>query len=416
MIRLAKVTALVLATLLGVVALWELRGPLLIFLLSLVVAAAARVPVDYLIHRGLPKSVALAATYGVGLLVLAGLLLATIYLVSGELPRATADFKRFYDYMADHAASLPWIERAVSHRLPPADELLTALVGRHGEQAARLVLGTAFGVLSAAIDVVLVVVLSVYWTIDRAYFERLWFSLLPLPRRVSARTLWRMLEAELGAYARSEITQSLLAGMVLAAGFYLLRLDHPALVATVAAVGWLVPWLGTIIALTALAAIELPALVLKWPGALLPVAAAASFTVLVFVILESVVEPRLFNRRRYNSLFIVLAAIALAETFGILGLLLGPMAAVTIQAALEHSERERVAARRPASDLAALDARVAELRAGAAASAELPQEWVSIVDRLAALIAQAREVAGDRDEDVEPTPAKRPTATTDAAL
>ena len=43
-------------------------------------------------------------------------------------------------------------------------------------------------------------------------------------------------------------------------------------------------------------------------------------------------EPRLFNRRRYNSLFIVLAVIALAETFGILGLLLGPMVAVAIQA------------------------------------------------------------------------------------
>ena len=119
----------------------------------------------------------------------------------------------------------------------------------------------------------------------------------------------------------------------------------PALVATVAALSWLVPWLGTIIALTALAVVELPALVLKWPGSLLSVAAAASFTVLVFVILESGVEPRLFNRRRYNSLFIVLAVIALAKTFGILGSLLGPMAAVTIQAALEHAEASESAAR-----------------------------------------------------------------------
>jgi predicted PurR-regulated permease PerM len=400
-IRLAKVTALVLATILGLVALWELRGPLLIFLLSLVVAAAARVPVDSLIRLGLPKSVALAATYGLGLLTLAGLLVAVLFLLSGELPRATEDFKRLYDDAARHVASVPWIRRVVNERLPPADQLLTTLVGRHGEQAARLVLGTAFGVLSAGVDVVFVIVLSIYWTIDHAYFEGLWLSLLPLPRRISARTLWRTLEAELGAYARSEIAQSLLAGIVLGLGFYLLRLDHPALVATVACLSWLVPWLGAIIALMALVVVELPALILKWPGSLLSVTASALFTVLVFVILESGLEPRLFNRRRYNSLFTVLAAIALAKTFGVLGLLLGPMAAVTIQAAMEHCERDRVAARRPASDLAALEARTTELRAGAAAGPGFPQEWTSILDRLAALIVEARAMAGDRDEDVE---------------
>ena len=199
-----------------------------------------------------------------------------------------------------------------------------------------------------------------------------------------------MLETELGAYARSEIIQSLLAGVVLGAGFYLLGLNYPALLAVVAALSWLLPWLGAIIALTTLVVAELPALILHGPGSLLSVVAAAFFTVLVFVILEFVVEPRMFNRRRYNSLFIVLAVIALAETFGILGLLLGPMVAVAIQATLEHVERERVAVRRPATDLAALDARIAELRANAASGEDIPREWISIVDRLEALIARAR--------------------------
>ena len=89
----------------------------------------------------------------------------------------------------------------------------------------------------------------------------------------------------------------------------------------------------------ALALADLPALVLDWPNALIPLAMAALFTILVFAILETCLEPRLFNRRRYNSLFIVLAVIALAETCGILGLLLGPMVAVATQAALEHLKR-----------------------------------------------------------------------------
>jgi predicted PurR-regulated permease PerM len=152
---------------------------------------------------------------------------------------------------------------------------------------------------------------------------------------------------------------------------------------------------GAIIALTALALAELPELILNWPDSLFSVVLAAIFTVLVFVILEIGVEPRLFNRRRYNSLLIVLAVIALAETFGILGLLLGPMAAVAIQATLEHVERERAAARRPATDLAALGARIADLRAGAASHDEVPRVWMNIIDRLEALITRAREIYGE---------------------
>lgn len=392
MTGLAKVTALVVATLLGLAVLWEFRGAALIFLLSLAFAAAARAPIDYLGGLGLPKSVALAGVYAAGLLVVAGFVAAAIYLVSGELSQATDDFKRLYDCAGGHSSAVVWIERTVGERLPPADELLTALVGRHGEQAVRLVLGTAFRLVTAVVDVVLAIVLSIYWAIDREYFERLWLSLLPLPQRVSARNVWRLLETELGAYARSEIAQSLLAGVLLGAGFHLLGLNYPALLAVVAALSWLLPWLGAIIALLALALVELPALVLNWPGSLFSVAMAALFTVLVFVMLELGLEPRLFNRRRYNSLLIVLAVIALAETFGIVGLLLGPMVAVAIQAALEHVEREQVAARRPAADLAGLDARIADLRASAASAEEIPREWMSIVDRLEALIARAREI------------------------
>ena len=343
MIGLAKSIAFVLTTLVGLAVLWELRGPVLIFVLSLVVAAAARAPVDHLIRRGVPKSLAVAVIYLLGLLAVAGLAAAAACLVRGELGRVAEDFQRLYRYTAAHASSVPWLERTVTAKLPSAEELLTALLGGHGEQALRLVLGTAFGVLGTAVDILFVVVLSIYWTIDRTYFERLWLSLLPVPQRISARALWRLLEGELGAYARSEIAQSLLAAAVLGTGFYLLGLDYPALLGLIAALAWMVPWLGAVIALTALALAELPALVLDWPGSPYAVAAAAALTVLVFTLLESAVEPRLFNRRRYNSLFIVLAVIALAESFGILGLLLGPMAAVAIQAAVEHIERQRVA-------------------------------------------------------------------------
>src|SRR5208283_1890555 len=152
MIRLARATAIIVSTLLGVALLWQLSGPVLVFLVSLAVAAAARGPVEYLSSRGLPAMAALAGTYIFGLLALGGLLALAICLASGEIGLVTKDFQRFYDYAADHSSYSPRIEQTLNEHLPPADELLKVVVGRHGEQAVRLVLGTAFGLLSAVVD------------------------------------------------------------------------------------------------------------------------------------------------------------------------------------------------------------------------------------------------------------------------
>ena len=162
----------------------------------------------------------------------------------------------------------------------------------------------------------------------------------------------------------------------------------------VAAASWLIPWLGALIALAALFLAQLPALLFNWPDSFVPFIAATCFTAAVFLTLEIGVEPRLFNRRRYNSLLVVVAVIALAETFGMLGLLLGPMAAVVVQATLEHIERQRVAAPLPA-DMDALQARMIELKSDAASRPDLPREWMSIIDRLDALVARARQADAD---------------------
>jgi putative permease len=388
MTRVAKVTALIAGTLFCLAALWELSGPLCVFLISLVVAAAARSPVDGLILRGMPKPIALAAVYFVALLALTVIFVVVLYRMNSELSHVREDFQKLGEYGWSHWPLLPRIEEAFNQRLPPVEDLAAALVGNHGELLARLVMGTAFGLLGAVIDTLFVIVLSIYWTIDREYFEKLWFSVLPLPYRFSARDLWRVLETELGAYARSEIAQCLLAGLLLGTGYGLLGLNYPATLALVAAISWLVPWLGVLIALCVLGVCELPVLVLEWPRSLLPVGAAACFTMIVFAVLEFLVEPRLFNRRRYNSLFIVLAVMALAQTCGVMGLLLGPIAAVAIQASVEHFERQRLAAE-PLSDLSDLAGRLADIRANT--PAEVPREWLSLLDRLSYLVALTKD-------------------------
>jgi hypothetical protein len=54
------------------------------------------------------------------------------------------------------------------------------------------------------------------------------------------------------------------------------------------------------------------------------------------LILKLVIEPRFFLRSRYSSLLIVLFVIALAETFGFIGVILAPPLAVALQILFQH--------------------------------------------------------------------------------
>jgi hypothetical protein len=52
--------------------------------------------------------------------------------------------------------------------------------------------------------------------------------------------------------------------------------------------------------------------------------------------LKLVIEPRFFPRNKYSSLLVVLFVIALAETFGFIGVVLAPPLAVAVQILFQH--------------------------------------------------------------------------------
>ena len=97
-------------------------------------------------------------------------------------------------------------------QLPPPSKLFEALTGDQGQ----LVLPA---ILSGALII----------------FERLWLSLLPSGQRKQARGILRTIEQDLGAYIRSEVIQSLLAGLLLSLGYWLLGSPYPTLLASVGA-------------------------------------------------------------------------------------------------------------------------------------------------------------------------------------
>jgi predicted PurR-regulated permease PerM len=396
--RLALITATIVATLLGVGLAWQLRGVILIFFASLATAAALRPVATWLAGHGLRWGAALAISYLAAAASLALLVSTSLTGVASDIDRLSVDFGHAYERVIQDWPSGSPLQQTLARYLPKGDEIEGPLGGMFIERIKNWLLGLTLGFVETIINIVLVVVLSVYWSFDRVAFERLWLSILPVERRGPARDIWREIEQESGAYLRSEIIQCAAAGLLLNAGFVLLGHPYPALLALIGALAWVIPWIGGLLAVAAVFVFSMAASMTPGGPSLMAAAVPASvYTMAVLSFLEFVVEPRLFDRRRYNAILMVVLLVGLTEWLGLLGMLLGPPLAAALQILGGHVLEQRQQAVTDATSApASLQTRLERIRATLANTEQSRPELASLLDRLSELLEQAKQVPATR--------------------
>ncbi len=383
--RLAWSTAIILTTLTAALLVWELRATVLLFLLSLIVAATIRPLVDWFSARGLSRGLALLFTY----VVCIGFIIALVLLLSGtlltELQQLTSDATSGYEHLRTQWPSGTPFQQSLAERLPVASDLYAAITGPQGGTLLQTALGLTLGSFDLLGQLVIILVLSIYWSTDQEHFKRLWISLLPFEMRVRAREIWQSIELGLGGYLRSQVIQSVLALILLNVGYQALDLKYPAALALIGTISWLIPWVGVLLAIIPAALVGLsmsPQL-----GILTIV-----FTIAILSFLEFVVEPRLFNRRNFSSLLVVIVVLVLADQYGLIGILIAPPIAAVIQ--ILAGELIRAVRQGPAVQVAQpvsiLQGRLESVQSSLAAQTEpTAPEITNLVDRLSQLIYRA---------------------------
>lgn len=384
--RLAWYTTVVLGITTLVLLLWQFREEFLVFLLSLAMAAAVRPLINYLNQRyRLSPGLASILIYVAGLIVIGALFYTVSGLLLIELQRAANNFALTYEIIIAQWPQGTTFQQAIAERLPPPVEFYQALAGERGTVLIQTLLGVTSGFFVIIGQISVILVLSVYWSIDRARFERLWLSLLPAEQRIGAREVWRNIEEGVGSYIRSELVQGFLAGLMLGFIYWMLGLQYPITLALVGVLAGSIPMVGA-----PLAAV-LPLLVGWTSNPSLAIAAALS-TAAIFLILEVIVEPYFFDRSRYSSLLMVLGMIILANDYGLLGLILAPPLVVAVSILSGYLMRQTVptAAPKPALQVADLQERLESVQMMINELDEpLPVEAASMLDRLAKLIEKA---------------------------
>ena len=314
--QIIKIGLAIMTTLLALFVLWQFRIVVVYLLISITIAATMRPLVNRLVGKGILVRIAWILLYLVVLGGLCVLIFLSIKTAISEIQQLTQTLS------AQDEWKLPvWLQssssQALLERLPPPSMLFEAVTGSQGQLVLPTVLGFTQGIGSLVSGIFIILFLSLYWIINQIHFERLWLSLLPSGQRKQARGIWRTVEPNLGAYIRGEVILSLLAGLVLGLGFWLLGSPYPALLALAGALACLIPMVG--IALAVIFTIVVGLLTSVQMSLI-----TALYALVVLIALGVWVKPRLFNRRWDNPILTLVLLIALASAFGLLGVIIAP--------------------------------------------------------------------------------------------
>lgn len=392
--QIAIITAIVCATLLALAVLFIFPEAVIMFLLAFALTAAARPTVDQLTGYGVKRGLAILLTF-LYIIVVAVLLLGLIAIPVGTNLQQLSD-KAVFDL---DTIQLTWrtgspLQKWLITRLPDSSQFLELISGGDLAVLTTRFLGLTSSVVGFISQALAILILSIYWTIDRDHFERLWLSFLPLDVRQKWRVISQEVEQDLGAYIRSEAVQTLLAGFLLYSTYALLGLPFAALLAVFGAVVWLIPWLGALFALIAVGLIG------WWTSGITTTMLALALTIIIYFVLELVVEPRFFKRRRHSTWLTIMLFMALGQTFGLLGMLLAPPLGTTLDIIMRRISQFKVesSSTRPtelhrASSLRQIESRLKELRHNYEAThEEASPQFVSLLERLEKLSAEAGEI------------------------
>ncbi len=314
----------IMTTLLVLLVLWQFRIVVVYVLISLALAAALRPLVTRLAGRKIVARLAWILLYLVALGSFGFFLYLTGKAAIVEIQQLAQNVS------AQNTWNLPiWLkgstfEQTLITQLPPPSTLFEAITGNQGQLVLPALLGILQGIGGFITALILILILSIYWSISQIHFERLWLSLLPSTQRTRVRGIWRTIEPDIGAYIRGQLIQSLGAGLLLGLGYWLIGSPYPALLALIGALACLIPVVGVALAV-------IPALVVGLVTSMQIGLFTALYALIILSAVGIWVKPRLFNRRWDNPILTIVLLIVMGEALGLVGLIIAPPLSVICQ-------------------------------------------------------------------------------------
>lgn len=314
-----------------VVALW-LLGHVAKTVLTLVlsgVVAFALTPLVRFFQRYMNRGLAIALAYLLGFTVILGLLALIVVTAAGQVTSLVENLPHYIqntDTLKPHILRILQPFGVHAAQYDAARKQLIATVQSVGKGVATQSLSIVTGIIGTIVDVILVLILSVYLTADGARLT-VWMRRETRGRqRRNVTLLFAIVNQVVGGYIRGALTMAALIGFLVGAGMLVLQVPYAILLGILAFFMEFVPVVGVLIS----GAVSVG---LAGTKSLVLAGIVLGYFILVHILEGDVLGPRIMGRAvGIHPATALVAFVAGTELFGVWGALFASPLAGLLQA------------------------------------------------------------------------------------
>lgn len=209
------------------------------------------------------------------------------------------------------------------------DQLVSGAASYSLDLAKRMV-NTAFNFASGMVELVVVPVLTYYFLKDGSFLREQFLGLLPHKSRQKAHEIVEEMSEVISQYIRGQIMVSLVIGLMVFAGMYILGVGYPMILGLLAMLTETVPIIGPIVG-------SIPAILLAFTAGPALTVKVIIFYIVIHQIENHIVVPKIMGHSiAIHPVVIIISFLIGGKLFGIAGMMLAVPAAALIRVLIKH--------------------------------------------------------------------------------
>ncbi|GIM44659.1 UPF0118 membrane protein YrrI [Collibacillus ludicampi] len=311
--------------------LWTLLKVVLTpFLIAMIISYMLNPIVTKLVKRGVPRGASILIIY---VIFFAGV---TVVLVN-TLPRFIEQVKDFVESLPELIQRVDrWLDQLAdgTRSLPPAVRIAVENNLDSLQRAITEATGNFLSMLGKSVEQVLIAFvvpfLVFYMLKDLKIMEKTVIALLPVRYRRESIQLLKSIDDALGNYIRGQLLVMLAVGLLVYAGYLIIGMPYPLMLAMIVAVTNIIPYVGPFIGLA-------PALILALTVTPAMVIKVLVINMIVQQLEGNIISPQIVGRSlNLHPLLIILSLLFGGEIGGVMGLILAVPFVAVVKVILQH--------------------------------------------------------------------------------
>jgi len=302
--------------------LYLIRDVIIIFIFALIIASAIAPIVNLLEKIKIPRVIGALLVY----VVLIGLI---VFLASLIIPPIGHDFKNLASNLPNYVEKLSdkfdSLKQASTRYQGIIDRVQSALIGigDYLKGKGTNLLTTAFGIFGGVFSFLLILVVSFYLAVLKKGVQRVLTHLIPIRHRDYILDLWERAQKKLGRWLQGQLFLGLIVGVLVYIGLHFLNIKYALLLAVLAGVLEIFPYIGPVIA-------AIPAVIIGFLQA--PI--LGLWTLILYLVIQQIenylIVPLVIGKVvGLNPIIIIMALLVGGKLGGIFGMILAvPLTAV----------------------------------------------------------------------------------------